>query len=198
ARSMPLAIERLMAAARIDSEHAGLQYSLGKCLQQVGRLDEAREALLRAKDEDICPLRMTGGLRRRSMDVAERAGVPMIDLVPIFTERSKGGILGPDWLVDHVHPSIAGHKLIARVLLDRLIEMGVVTCSPGWESRRDARYQKQMASLSDLYYLKGQDRLERLQYWAAGRARRLRKPQKPPASTTPSRPDSISKGKSES
>ena len=44
----------------------------------------------------------------------------MIDLVPIFESRSKEGILGSDWLVDHVHPSIAGHQLIAKLLLKRM------------------------------------------------------------------------------
>ncbi len=174
--SMPTAIERLQAAARIDPRHAGIHFTLGKCLQQIGRFREARNALLRAKDEDICPLRMTEGLRRGAQQVADRTGVPTIDLVPIFESRSKHGILGPDWLVDHVHPSIAGHQLIAELLLKRMASLGLVKQNEDWKSRQDDLYQEHLASLDDLYYLKGEVRLERLRDWAAGRARRLRKP----------------------
>lgn len=176
ARSMPLAIESLRAAARIDPRHAGLHYTLGECLQQLRDFKAARESLLRAKDEDICPLRMTGGLRQGAMEVARRTGVPMIDLVPIFEKRSRGGILGPDWLVDHVHPSVSGHQLIADILLTKMVDLGILKQkSDDWKSRRDALYEKQLSSLGDMYYLKGQAQLERLQQWAAGRARRLRK-----------------------
>jgi lysophospholipase L1-like esterase len=176
---LPRAIALLERAVAIDDHHAGVHYALAKCYQQAGRLDEARASFLEAKERDVCPLRSIEPINRAILDVGQDTGTPVVDLVPIFTERSRGGILGDDLLVDHVHPSIQGHQLIARVLVDELKREGVVTPRPGWEAERDRLYREQLASLDDFYYLRGQKQLGNLRLWAQGRGNRVR-PLQPP------------------
>ncbi|SIO24548.1 hypothetical protein SAMN05444166_3217 [Singulisphaera sp. GP187] len=181
-KSLPNAIERLREAIAIDNQHAGIHYALAKCYQQWDQTEEARQSFIDAKETDVCPLRMLEPMRQAMFDVGRATGTPVIDLVTIFSARSRGGILGDDWLVDHVHPSIQGHQLVASVLVNEMARERFLRPAPGWEAERDRRYQEQTDSLDEFYFLKGQKQLGNLRLWAQGRGDRVRplsKPKKP-------------------
>jgi len=173
-RNLPEAIRLLRKAIALDDQHAGLHYELAKCYQQAGRLEDARRSFIDAKETDVCPLRILEPMSQAIFDVARETGTPVLDLVQIFEAQSQGGILGDDWLVDHVHPSIKGHQFVAQLLVDELVREGRLRVSPGWEAERDRRYEAQMASLDDFYFLKGQKQLGNLRLWAQGRGDRVR------------------------
>lgn len=173
-KNLPRAIERLQEAIAIDDQHAGIHYALAKCYQQLDRMEEARRSFLDAKETDVCPLRILEPMSQSLFDVGRETGTPVIDLVDLFSERSRGGILGDDWLVDHVHPSIRGHQLVASVVVDEMAREGFLRPTPGWEADRDRRYQEQTASLDEFYFLKGQKQLGNLRLWAQGRGDRVR------------------------
>jgi lysophospholipase L1-like esterase len=186
ASDRPLALARLREAAQIDDRHASVHYELGKFFEGLGMRDEARAAFIRAKEEDVCPLRVLESMNAIVLDVAGDTGTPLIDVRAMFDARSRGGIPGDDWLVDHVHPSFEGHQLIANALADELIRQGVLTASPGWEELRQQRYRDHLASLEPFYFLQGQERLRGQNMWAQGRARKVRKPEsKPPEQRKP-------------
>src|SRR5215211_6929854 len=113
-------------------------------------------------------------MSRAIVDVGRETGTPVVDLAAIFARRSQGGILGDDWLVDHVHPSIAGHQLIAEVLVEEMTRLGFVHPVPGWKAGRDRLYRDQLASLDDFYFLMGQKHLGNLRLWAQGRGNLVR------------------------
>lgn len=173
-RNLPEAIRLLQMAIAIDDQHAGLHYELAKCYQQLGQLEDARRSFIDAKETDVCPLRILEPMSQAIFDVARETGTPVIDLVHDFEAKSQGGILGDDWLVDHVHPSIKGHQFVARLLVDELVREGRLRLSPGWEAERDRRFEAQIASLDDFYFLKGQKQLGNLRLWAQGRGDRVR------------------------
>jgi lysophospholipase L1-like esterase len=177
AHSLPAAVMALKRAIAIDDEHAGIWYTLGTCQQRLDRLDAARESLNRARDLDICPLRITRPMTDVIRKVVAETDTPLVDFQALFAARSPGGITGDGWLVDHVHPSIAGHKLIARALLDEMVRQGW-TRAPreGWEAERDRLYSEHSATLDTFYYVKGEQRLKNLEGWAQGRAERSRNP----------------------
>ncbi|MEO6808707.1 MAG: tetratricopeptide repeat protein [Isosphaeraceae bacterium] len=162
-------IRLLRQALDIDDQHAGLHYDLAKCAQQQGRIVEARAEFLRAKELDVCPLRILEPMSQAILEVADATDSPLVDLVPVFERRSQGGILGYDWLVDHVHPSIKGHRLIASVLIEAMTRQGFVQPVPGWTAERERRERDHLNSLDDFYYLLGQKRLTGLRLWASGR-----------------------------
>lgn len=178
-KNLPKAIERLREAIAIDDRHAGIHYALAKCYQQLDRTEEARRSFIDAKETDVCPLRILEPMSQMMLDVGRESGTPVIDLVDLFSARSRDGILGDDWLVDHVHPSIRGHQLVASVLVDELTREGFLHPSTGWETDRDRRYQEQTASLDEFYFLKGQKHLGNLRLWAQGRGDRVRPVSKP-------------------
>lgn len=168
------AVALLEEAMELDDQHAGLHFDLGNCLESLGQYEQAEREYLLAKDLDICPLRMLEPMHESFWRVVQSMDVPAVDARRLIAERSKYGIPGSDWLVDHVHPSITGHQLIAAALFEKMSELGMVTAQPGWEQRRDARYAAHSENLDEFYYLRGEKRLLGLKGWAAGRAPDIR------------------------
>lgn len=162
-------IELLEQAAAIDARDAGLLYVLGKCYARIGRFDEAKRWFIPAKEEDICPLRILEPMRDAIRDVAGRYEVPLVDVQALIESRSENSIAGDKWLLDHVHPNIAGHKLIADAMFEAMENMGLVQPSENWLTARDRLWANHLSSLDDLYYRQGAARLKRLQIWSRGR-----------------------------
>jgi lysophospholipase L1-like esterase len=173
-RSLPEAIALLQRAIALDDQHAGIHYTLAQCYKDCGRFDEARAEFVRAKDLDICPLRILEPMNQATLEIARATRTPVIDLVAYFAAQSPGGITGYNWLVDHVHPSIIGHQRIAELVLDELVRLGYVHRRANWTAERDRLYRQNLDSLDDFYYLMGQKRLGNLRLWSEGQGNRTR------------------------
>ncbi len=165
--------ETLRRAVSIDPRHAGAHYLLGRHDGEHGRHLSARAALIRAKEEDLCPLRMLEPMHQSILAIARAHKLPLVDVRALIAERSNGNIPDNTWLVDHVHPSIRGHQTIAEALLFALADAGSVTLSPGWRERMERLVEQQFASLDKTYHVRGQRQLHYLRLWREGRAERI-------------------------
>ncbi len=159
-------ITLLEQAAEIDSRHAGLLYLIGKCYEHIGRLAEAKKWFAKAKEEDVCPLRILEPMQEAILSVAAKNNVPLVDVKRLFEGHSHEGVPGDEWLKDHVHPSIHGHQLIADSIYETMEDMKLVSKPEGWETTRDKLWQHHLSSLSEAYYAHGMERLERLNKWS--------------------------------
>jgi tetratricopeptide (TPR) repeat protein len=164
------AIEHLQEALAIDDQHAGLHYELAKCWDAVGETAEARAAYIRAKELDVCPLRILEPMSEALLRIAKQTATPLVDARRLAEQRGRQDAAGGYLLVDHVHPSIRGHQIIADAIAEELVRLGFVKPAPGWKDRRDRKCREHFASLDDLYFVEGQRRLESLRGWAQGRA----------------------------
>jgi lysophospholipase L1-like esterase len=170
ASDLPRAVGFLKQAARIDDQHAGLQYDLAKSYEAQGDFGAARQAYRRARDLDVCPLRIIQPLQDALQQVAQDTRTPLIPVRELFERNCRQGIPGGYLLVDHVHPSISGHQMIAELMIQQMAGQRLVSLSPDWKQHRDALYQQHLDSLDDKYYMQGQRRLQGLRTWAQGRA----------------------------
>ena len=170
---MAAALGLLKQASTIDDQHAGLWYDLAKCHEAVGQFDQAAQAYRSARDHDICPLRMVEPLHEVLREVADKTHSTVIPVREMFEQHCEHGIPGGFLLVDHVHPSITGHRMVAELMMNQMFAHKIVTPVVDWESVRDESYQEHTAALGDKYYIEGQRRLKGLQSWASGRATKL-------------------------
>ena len=161
------------AVLELDSQHAEAQFLLAKIYDAQGNYDDAKHAYLRAKDEDVCPLRMLEPMYDVLRRVSDRADCPLVDVRAQFEANADQGLPGDKQLIDHVHPRIKGHQLIAQMLFDELSKRGYVNTASGWKDRREQLYRENYASLPDNYFPESVERLRGLKIWAAGRATRL-------------------------
>ena len=167
------AIRRLTAAVRLDPRCAAILFELGRVCEAAGRIEEARRWFIRARDEDVCPLRMISPLEDSMRRVVAEYDVPFVDAHVLLESVSRSPILGYGLLVDHIHPSFRGHQLIAHELLRQLERLGVVNPAADWETKAEALHRDHFASLDRLYFLRGQRTLENLKAWARGRGHNL-------------------------
>lgn len=159
----------LEQAAAIDNQHASLLFLLGKCNEHIGRFSQAKEWFIKAKEEDICPLRILEPMHEIIHEVADRYKVPLVDVRRLTEQRTTDGIAGNEWLLDQVHPHITGHRLIADALYEVMENNGMVQTPAGWQTRRNQLCEQHLASLDDAYYARGEARLKRLAEWSRGR-----------------------------
>ncbi len=171
---LPRSLRLLEEAAAIDNEYAQVHYDIGLCQLELGAAADARESLLAAKELDICPLRMIEPIHRAIRAVAEETRTPLVDADSLIAANSRSGFPDRQWLVDHVHPSISGHQLIADALADKLVSLRVVTRREDWEAARDETYRQHLASLDHVYFERGKSRLRSEQGWARGWVKRVR------------------------
>ena len=164
------AVELMLQAAQIDDQHALLHFQLGKCYAAMDKRGSARTHFELARELDICPLRAVSAVENIIRDVAHDSGVPLVDVHELFEAKTADGILGEQFLLDHVHPSIEGHQLIAETLLDEMVRQGWASADPGWREQKSDVYAKQMQTLDDIYFARGQQRLSNLRAWSKGRA----------------------------
>ena len=163
------AAELLEKALRIDDRHALTWYELGKCREALGQTARARAAFLKARENDICPLRMLTPMEKALERVANETGIPLVDAHALLESESRLRILGSDQLVDHIHPSIEGHQKIADALLAEMVTQGWAKRGIEWSAKRDAAFKSHRASLDQNYFIEAQRALYGLNSWAAGR-----------------------------
>ena len=167
ANDLNAALEAYRAAEAIDDQYALLHWRIARCLDRLGQEAEAARRYRRAKDEDICPLRMFDSLHAFQQELAEKNNLPIVDARATLESRSPEGIPGNDWYLDHVHPTIAGHQEIARSIASMIGTSGILPGDREWprEQRRE-RYEEHFAELGVVYLGNGRRRLEWLEGWA--------------------------------
>ena len=127
------ALAALDGAAAIDGRYAELHYRRGLVLYDLGRYPEAKTALRRALDEDICPLRALTPMREIVLEVADQRQAPLIDFARIIEDRSENGVPGADYFHDHVHLTGGGYRLLALQFIDTLAGQKIVELSDTWD-----------------------------------------------------------------
>jgi len=128
---------------------------------------------VKAKEEDLCPLRILEPMHESLFRLSNQYDVPLVDIRLIFEQKTHDGIPGSELLVDHVHPSIEGHQLIADAIYEKLRAMNLFQQSEHWQTTRDQLRQKQLDSLDQAYFLRGALRSKRLEGWSRGRSTKV-------------------------
>lgn len=124
------ALAHYEAARRIDDRYAELHYRLGKVLLATNQASAAQAAFERAVDEDICPLRALPEMTEIVDRVAADRDIQVVDFPALLAStcvREHGrNVVGSEYFLDHVHPRIAAHRLLATALLRHLGELRIL------------------------------------------------------------------------
>ncbi|MDH3281018.1 MAG: tetratricopeptide repeat protein [Gammaproteobacteria bacterium] len=137
----------------IDTRHAQTHYRLGRSLLAAGEADGAHAAFVHALDEDVCPLRAHSLVPDLMRKVAAARDVPVADFAARLAEVSRKNLghtaPGEEFFLDHVHPTIRGHRLIALTVIDELQRLGLVKPAADWGEARIAAVTEQLEGSLD-------------------------------------------------
>lgn len=111
------ALEQYQQAARLDDDYAELHFRLGRCLRALGRLPAARASFAKALDLDTLRFRADSTLNQIVREAADgRAPARLLDAAELLAKASPDGLLGDEFLFEHVHLNFAGNHFLARAL----------------------------------------------------------------------------------
>lgn len=169
-------VEQCYEILALDGHHAGASFVIGRTAFGDGSSEDAIKPLTIARDFDVCPLRATTDIENAVLKLGQREGVTLVDcriLLDVRDPRSgrrPDGIPDPEFFLDHVHPTIPGHQRLAESIADQFQRLGWIEFTAESQAAYQRAAQDHFSSLDEVYFARGQQRLEGLRRWAAGRA----------------------------
>jgi lysophospholipase L1-like esterase len=139
------ALEAYTRALSIDDSYADLQYRVARCERMLGRYDAARERFRLASDLDRIPAGAPTDYNSVLRDVARAEGALFVDIDDVMTRASEYGLVGDNLFVDPIHPSVAGHRLIAAAVAHALREAEIPLPADRWKA--DAYVEPPLANV---------------------------------------------------
>ena len=174
------------AAIDFDPLYADTFYRYGKLHDLSNDFHPAYENYVKAKDLDVCPLRMLEPMHAVLKEVAARHEVELLDTrAEVEKIIVPSGIPGNAEFLDHVHPNVGGHQYFAKLLVEKMDAMGFVTLPdppadddtppsdsafPRWLESMGPVISDYLNSLPAGYFAEGEMRLENLRHWARGQS----------------------------
>lgn len=129
--------EALEAYARLVREaprHAGAAYGYARALEAAQEKQAAAEMYRRARDLDAMPWRASRDKNQVMRRLAKEEGTPLADCEGAFARASLAGPAAgaTTWelFLDHVHPSLRGQALLARVFLEVIARERLLPLDP--------------------------------------------------------------------
>jgi hypothetical protein len=132
---------------------------------------------------------MTSALEETMQQVATNTSTSILNARQLLEHDLPDRIPGDQLLVDHVHPSFAGHQKIALAIVDWMTQQAILPdniippANAGFTSdtitlhrmeilqaTMQERFSDHIQKLDSLYFLKAQRRLKDQQAWTEGRA----------------------------
>ena len=113
----------LRRAEEIDPGHAELHFEIATCYRLLGDYAQARTHYLLASDLDGIPVGAPSSYKRVIEDVSVATGSLYLDVEPAIheaAERISNGLVGYDFVIDAMHPTLRAHQLIALAIVERL------------------------------------------------------------------------------
>lgn len=161
------ALEFYRKAEAIDAGHALLNYRMARCFDRLDQAEQAADYYIRAKDTDVCPLRMVEDTYQQLLKVCRQTKTPLVDVRVSLEKLTPEGIPGYDQYMDHVHPTIRTHQFIAQRVADQLEQEEFISSNASLtdEDRRQA-YRNHFDQLKDTYMVNGRRRVGWLEKWA--------------------------------
>ncbi len=113
---------------------ADVQYELGKIHWNAGQSDQAKSAFQQAINHDVCPLRATTQIQSKVRSAATANNIATVDfdkrLRQLCQQEYAHSVLGKEYFLDHVHPTIQTHQKLALWIVDALQENNMIAKTP--------------------------------------------------------------------
>ncbi len=154
-------------AEAMDGEYALLAYRIARTLDRLGNKTEAQVYYAKARERDVCPLRIITPLEEVLGRIAAETGAPLVDAANLIAMQAPEAIPGFDWYLDHVHPTIGGHQKIAQALAAETRRCRLSSDAFTWpEAAREQVYAAHLKRLGPRYLADGRRRVVWLENWA--------------------------------
>lgn len=122
-------------AAAIDTEPAILHYRMAQAQEMLGDTIVARQEYERARDLDLLRFRAPGAFNDIIRESCKKYQVPVVEMEETFARRSLHGIIGREFVSEHLHPNFDGYFLMAKTFGEAIRQSGALMPGEQWTSR---------------------------------------------------------------
>ena len=116
----------LAAADGPDADSALAAYARGHRLAAAGDSAGARDAWREAKERDALRFRAPEAMNAIIREEAARHGAVVVETQRALERASPGGVVGASLMLEHLHPNLAGYRILADAYHDALRERGLI------------------------------------------------------------------------
>ncbi|QDT08443.1 tetratricopeptide repeat protein [Planctomycetes bacterium K23_9] len=117
-------LSRFKATKEIDNQYADVDFQIGQIHFTAESFDEARTAFQAALDGDVCPLRSTSDFQAALRQLSQQQDLMLVDfdaqLRQLCQTEYGHSILGKEYFLDHVHPTIQVHQKLSLWIVECL------------------------------------------------------------------------------
>lgn len=117
------ALKAYTDAAAIDPGYADLQFRMGRCLLQLGNIEQAKQTFKLARDYDGLAVRADSRINATIRKMAKQMAsedLYLADAEQVLSDVSALSISGHGQFFEHVHFTLSGNYQLARVLADEI------------------------------------------------------------------------------
>ncbi len=135
-----------------DSSVANLYFKIANCFFSLKKYDSAKLYYKYANKFDLLRFRAPLEFNTIIKSKSEFSNVIIVDVNNAFEKNSPNNIIGNELLLEHVHPTIKGYKLMAQSFFNAIIETNLIdriqpvskksNCSNHFVSKVDSIYGK--------------------------------------------------------
>ena len=118
--------EILVQMLALDGESADAWFELGQLEALSGNEGGAQTAFGLARDYDRLRFRAPSDFNEIIRKVSREYGAHVVEVRARFIEHSSNGLVGDQWMLEHVHPNSEGYWLLAEAFYQALMEGGVL------------------------------------------------------------------------
>lgn len=119
--SFQAALDVYAKAAAIDSDFAELQFRIGTCQLAMKDHAAALKSFESARDHDALAVRADTRINRIITEAVQPGAALGVDAVQEFSNHPPDGIPGKELFYEHVHFTMAGNELLARLLAAKVV-----------------------------------------------------------------------------
>jgi hypothetical protein len=126
------ALGHLHAAVAADSLRADAHYELARCYDMKGDDSSALAEYAAARDLDQLRFRQSTDFNNAVLALRGK-DVFVCDCEKFFSEESPRGLIGGNFILEHLHPTLYGYFLLAKAYARTLRENALITSADEWK-----------------------------------------------------------------
>ncbi len=130
------AIEFLSASRNLDPHYAQTHFVLAQAYEAASEFAQAREEYQLAREYDKIHLRSCLKLNRTIRRLGRANQIPVIEMEKAFEKSSANGLIGNDLFLEHVHPNINGHLVMADAIVRAMAANNLIASRESWDWKR--------------------------------------------------------------
>ena len=141
------ALLEIRGAITIDPEYALLYFYAGRCNEYLKNYGEANLQYELARDYDGLRFRASSDINESIKVFNEYSNVYVSDIEGYLAESAKNGLIGYEFMLEHLHPNEKGNKLIAESFYKSIIDNNLLNMNMIGPSTKIEKYPVRMTQL---------------------------------------------------